>query len=696
MKKYLLLIKIFFIFFSSFLIISTSIISCDIQEPTAPNWDVNLSLPLFDTTYTLLDIIEKDSSILKPDYTQQGLIVYSIREQIDTIQTKDKLSIDDFSTSSSSTIGSIKIDNDSSKADVGFEWMQQILPPGQTSTVFPEFDRTVNSRLDDFDNFESMKIESGTIQIKIQNHFPQFITFTIKGLTIKNVANNEIILQTNTELNLPPNSIAEFPPLSFNPDVLIKNQLKFETIVSTTGSNGNVVQIPLKTFTVYVKTLNLVVSEARAKIPVQNPVTLDSNLVIDENSPQPTKFKTIKIESGILNITLKNNLDIDANVSLEIPNLKSQSNSSFIINKLITRKSTIKFVDNFSLADYSLVSSDNNPSNKINYKFTFNTIPSNDYRTIKKSDSFEADVDFSSISIKEFDGIIKPTVLDETRSSIKLDSEDLQKTFSFSQIYINRPLIELRLKSSPGTKLNFKITGRLEGKNSKGEISVINFNQNTLNTTTVTERDSILRFNPDSLTNFFKKFSKLPDSIVFYAGGILNENYQQVIVSNTTTLTGSSLIELPLDLGISDANYSDSLKLDFNDDTRKNIRNLNTGELNFSIANGLPVSMSFTGKIYDENNNFLMYFPPKQSNQDTVISINGAITDVNGYVVSKSTNNIKLTLSTGDSDLLAKAKYMRVLVKLNTSRSNNLPVKFRVSDDFKIRSYGTINYRVKP
>jgi hypothetical protein len=579
---------------------------------------------------------------------------------------------------------------------VGFEWMQQILPPGQTSTVFPEFDRPVSSQLDDFDNFESIKIESGTIQIKIQNHFPDFITFTIKGLTIKNVITNEIILQTNTQLNLPPDSIVEFPPLSFNPDVLIKNQLKFETIVSTTGSNGNVVQIPLKTFTIFVKTTNLVASEARAKIPAQNPVSIDSNLVIDENSPKPTKFKAIKIESGILNITLKNNLDIDANVYLEIPNLKSPTNSNFIINKLVTRKSIVKFVDNVSLSDYSLVSLDNNPTNKINYKFTFNTLPSNDYRTIKKSDSFEADVDFGSISIKEFDGIIKPTVLEERRSSVKLDSEDLQKTFSFSQIYFNKPIIELRLKSSPNTKLNIKITGRLEGKNSKGEISVINFNQNTLSTTTITERDSILRFNPDSLTNFFKKFSRLPDSIIFYAGGILNENYQQVIVSNTTTLTGSSSFELPLDIGISDANYIDSLKLDFSDETRKNIPNLNKGELNLSILNGLPVSVSFTGKIYDENNNFLMYLPPKQSDQDTVISITGATTDANGFVVSKTTNNVKFKLASGDSDLLAKAKYIRVLVKLNTSGSNNLPVKFRVRDDFKIKSYGTINYRVKP
>jgi hypothetical protein len=672
------------------------VFSCDIKEPTAPSWDIELNLPLFDTTYTLRNIIERDSTVLKPDYTQQGLIVYSTSQNVDSIQTKDKLIIDNFSTSSSNTLGSIKIDNDSSKSDVGFDWLQQFLPPGQTSTVLPEFNRPVNSQLEQLENFESIKIESGTVQIKIQNHFPEIVNFVIDGLTIRNVVNNEIILQTNTQLNIQPNSIAEFPPLSLNPNVIIKNQLKFETIVSTNGSNGNVVQIPLKTFTVYVNILNLVVAEARAKIPVQNPVIIDSTLIIDENEPKPTKFKSVKFESGLLNITLKNNLDIDANVALEIPNLKTQSNSSFVINKLITRKSTTHFVENLNLANYSLVSLNGNPTNKISYKFTFNTVPSNDYRTLKKTDSFEANVDFTSLSIKEFDGIIKPTQLDETRSSINLDSEDLQKTFSFSQIYINRPIIELRLKSSPGTKLNFKITGRLEGKNSIGERSILNFNPNTLSTTTITDRDSILRFNPDSLTNFFKRFSRLPDSIIFYAGGILNDRYEQIIVSNTTTLKGRSLVELPFDVGIGDANYKDSLKLDFDEDTRKNIRDLKSGELNFSIINGLPVSISFSGKLYDKNNRFLMYFPPQKINQDTVITINGANTDANGYAISKSTNNIKFKLSDGDSELLSKADYIRILVKLNTFRSNNLPVKFRVSDDFKIRSYGNINYKIKP
>ncbi len=682
----IILLLIQFLFFSS----------CEINEPTIPNWDLNLSLPLFDTTYTLMDIIEKDSTNLKPDYTQQGLIIYSSREKIESLETKDKLNVDDFSKRASEVIGSIKIDNDSSKAEVGFDWLQQSLPPGQSSSVLPEFDNNVNSNLESLENFELLKVESGTIKIRIFNHFTEQVTFVINGLVLRNVSNNDVVLQTNAQIEVPPNSFTEFPDLTFNSNTIVSNQLKVETIVSSTGSNGNIIQIPLKTFTVYVTIKDLLVTEARAKIPNQDPVIIDSSLIIDENSPQPTKFKNIKIERGVLDISLTNNLDVDANVSLEVFNLKNPSNSIFTINKLVSRKSVTKFVDNLSLSDYSLVSLNNLPDNQVFYKFTFNIIPSNDYRTIKNSDSFEAYVEFNSLKIKEFDGIIKPTSLDETRSSIKLDSENIQNKFSFAQINFNKPIIELRIKSSEAAKFNFKLTGRIEAKSLNRQSNILNFNENTLNKIVITENDSIVRLNSDSLSNFFKKFSNLPDSLIFTVGGILNTQYQEIIINNNTTIKGDAVIEFPLNVGISDAIYTDTLKLDFSDDTKENIRNLNTGELNFSITNGLPVTISFTGKLYDNSDRFLMYFPPKQSNLDTVISVSGSETDENGVVVFKTLNNIKIKMTREEADLLSQAKCMKIVGRLHTSRANNLPVKFRVYDDIKLNSFGTINYHIKP
>lgn len=671
--------------------------SCGIQSPTAPSWDVSLNLPLVDTTYSILDMIKKDSSIVKPDYTKQGLLVYSTVKDVEKIEVSDKLTVDGFSTNTSKQIGSISINGDSTKANIGFNWSQQGLTPGTQIPVLAENNRAVSSDLTTINQFQSAKFESGTIIIDIKNNFAQYDTLTINGLIIKNsVSPNEIVAQTTAKLVVPPNSTRSFPPISFNPGVTVKNQLKFETTVSITGSGSNLVTIPATAFSVTTKFSTLSVSEAIAKIPQQNPIVIDSSIVMDKISAQPTKFKTVKIATGNLNITLKNNLDVDANVTMEIANLKNSSNVKFTVSKTILRKSTTKFVDNLSLTDYSLVSLDNNPTNKINYKVTFTSQASSDYRTIKKTDDFQATVDFSSLGIKEFDGIVKPTALDETRSAVNLDTKDLQKKFSFTQINFKEPLIELHLVPSAGAKINFKINGRLEAQNSLGQKSTLFLNANTMDKITITETDSVIKLNADSVSNFFKKFTRLPDSIFVYAGGTLNANYQQVTVNNTSYVSGSAKIELPLDLGISDGLFTDSVKMDFDADKQKSIRDLNTADMNLILTNGLAVSFTFTGILYDSANIFLMNFPPKHADQDTLITVSGGVTDANGNVITKTTKTVTVKIAAGESDLIARAKYMRIFIKLNTSRSNNLPVKFKTNDDIHIESYGGVNYRVNP
>lgn len=672
--------------------------SCGIKSPTAPSWDVSLNLPLVDTTYSILDMIKKDSSIVKPDYTKNGLLVYSTVKDVEKIEVSDKLKVDGFSTNTSKQIGTISINGDSTKADIGFNWSQNLngLPPGTQLPVLAENNRAVSADLAAINQFQSAKFESGTIIIEIKNNFAEHVTLTIDGLTIKNSATNEIVAQTTAKLVVPPNSSRSFPAISFNTGVTVKNQLKFETTVSISGSGTNLVTIPQTAFSVTTKFSTLSVSEASAKIPQQNPVVIDSSITMDATSAQPTKFKTIKIATGQLNITLINNLDVDANVVMEIANMKTPANVKYTVSKTILRKSTTKFVDNISLADYSFVSLDNNPTNKVSYKVTFTSQGSSDYRTIKKTDDFKATVDFSSLGIKEFNGLVKPTALDETRSAISLDTKDLQAKFGFGQINFNKPLIELHLAPSAGAKLNFMITGRLEAQNSIGQKNTLNLNANTMDKTTITEADTVIKLNADSVSNFFKKFSRLPDSIFVYAGGTLNSNYQSVTVTNTSFVSGSSKIEFPLDLGISDGVFTDSVKMDFDADKQKNIRNLNTSDMNLILTNGLPVSFTFTGKLYDSSNTLLMYFPPKHTDQDTMVTVSGGVTDANGNVITKTTQTVAVKIAVGESDFIARAKYMRILIKLNTSRASNLPVKFKTIDDIRIESFGGVNYRVNP
>ena len=149
------------------LVLISFIQSCGIKSPTAPSWDVALNLPLVDTTYSILDMIEKDSSIVKPDYTKQGLLIYSTVKDVEKIEVSDKLTVDGFSTNTSKAIGSISIDSDETTADIGFNWSQQGLTSGTQVPVLAENNRPVSSDLAAISQFQRENIGTWPIFLSL-------------------------------------------------------------------------------------------------------------------------------------------------------------------------------------------------------------------------------------------------------------------------------------------------------------------------------------------------------------------------------------------------------------------------------------------------------------------------------------------------------------------------------------------------
>jgi hypothetical protein len=347
-----------------------------------------------------------------------------------------------------------------------------------------------------------------------------------------------------------------------------------------------------------------------------------------------------------------------------------------------------------SLLDYSIVSTGGSPSNQVSYKISLQTKATSDFRTIKNTDGISGTIEISNLKLKEFNGQLQPQVVEAERSAISLDLQDLKDKLQFQQINLRNPFVQLRLKTN--AQFEFKIDGRIEGRNSIGQKAVLGLNSKTLNTTLLTPADSILTINADSLSLFFKKFSRFPDSLIVYAGGTLNPNYKTVSLKNTDKITGRSIFELPLDFGLSNAQITDSVAVDLSNDERDQIKDVNSIETGLALTNGLPASLSFTGKLYDQNNNFLTYFPPKYSDQDTVLTFNGAATDASGNVSVKTKQTKTVKALKTEVDKIAKAKYMRVRLTLNTSGSGNSPVRFRTTDDLLIHAFGSTNYRVKP
>lgn len=659
-----------------------------------PSWNVSLNVPIIKKNYSLKDILEKSKELkFYTDGANKNILYYSKTSNLDNIKVDDKLKIEGISESSTETIGTISLNVDSVRADIGYSWIDDNLQPNTQAVIPPISNASVSSTTDISTAFTSAKIESGKVDFEITNQFPSSVNLIVSNIILRNINTGEIVINYPNSVTILPKSTGVIKAIPITQGLVVKNQFVFECNVSTNGSGGNLVTLPQNSFTVKVKILDLNVSEAQAKIPAQDPIIIDKSFTFEAASSQPTKFNSIKIESGLMNLRLVNNLDLDATLNITINNLKNSLGQPFSLTRFVSRKQNVTILNNYSLKDFSLVSLNGALTNSVSYKISFVVNSTNDVRTIRSTDAITGFIDIGELKLKEFNGQLQPKVVTNQKSSIFFDLKDLKTKLQFQQINFKNPLAQIRLKLT--AQFEFKLDGRIEGKNNLGQKAILGLNNKTLSNTIISPTDSVISINSDSLSLFFKKFSRFPDSLIVYSGGTINPNYKTVQIKITDQIIGKSIIELPMDLGIQNAVLNDSVKVDLSKDDRDKLKDVNSFEAGIKLTNGLPVSISFTGKLYDDKNNFLTYFPPKYSDQDTILTFNGASTDANGIVTVKNEQTLKVKAQKSEIDKIIKATYMRVKLKINSSSPNNSPVKFRTTDDVQIHAFGSTNYKVK-
>lgn len=681
---------------------------CNIHEPTAPRWDTSANIPIAKKEYTLMELIEKNPDLFK-NYTSgpnTGLIYYATTKEISDILIEDKLKVDGFSENVNQEIGPVKIENVEVNTEVGIDWIGVQVPPNTQTKIPPVNNAPISAEFSSSDKFESMELEKGNLNLVFTNHFNQQVSLTVSNITLQNLNTGENIINIQNPIEIPPAQTVTLNMINLNQGTTIRNPLKFSANVSTNGSNDQFVTIPEKSISINAELQNVEVKKAKAKIPPQDPIVIESNLEIDKNESKPTKIDFAKLKNGTLNLRINNQMDVDAQMSFEFPNLKNPSGQMFSVTRAIPKKQTTTIFNNFSLAGYSLTKVSANPTNKLDYKVTFEVIESNDFRTIQSTDGISAEVGVDNIELSEFTGILKPIELNPTRTSVSLNADELKDKLNFKKLNIRNPKLELHLR--PTSNIEFSIDGKIQARNSNGSTISMSLNQNTLvnkfnvNSNIISNTDTILIIKPDSLSKFLGRFSSFPDSIIVIAQGTVNPAYKTVSVKNTDIVAGNSKFEFPLDLALQDGEFTDSISIDLKGSDKDELDKSKEISLILGITNGIPAEIKFTGKIYDEFDNFLMYFPPKYDNQDTVITLNAAMTNSSGDVIENSEQVISVRAgksnASSESDIqkLKQAKYMRIKLRLNTSGNGSLPAKFKTSDMIKIHASGSTTYSVQP
>lgn len=668
--------------FSLFLILLITIVyfACDIKEPVAPSWEVGVNIPIMNKEYTLFDVIEKDSTYLKQYYSGPdiGLLYYSDDERLEPITVKEELKYEQRNVNGNISLDSISVNpQEPIKATINVNQWAPTVTPG-TTMVFPQVDNVMaSSKFTTITSFEEAKFRSGILELKITNN--NGVDITINQIILKNSDNDAIVLQYNISFDVSNNSTT-----TKNIDlagIIVPKSMKVEVSFSTLGSSTSIL-IPQDARTdLEAALVNYKIDYARAQIPAQPPFGIDSTIVLDDS----TYFKNLLIDKGNLNIHYENKLDVVIHTTINIPDLISSDGNIFKRTITIQKKSTNDVqipISNYTLKSSSLI-------NELKYNIVSTSDASSGIVTIQSGDNENYSINLSEIIFKSFEGKIKPTHLTLQNTSIDLDFSDIEDKFNFENFDVKNPIFKVQVRNSANIPVKFY--GTLKGNNGF-QTANLNIPATNLQPNQLTE----IIFPVSETRTFLTTFkNKLPEHITVSGESIVNPDYTEGAVSMSDSVYGSYSLEIPLNVGLKNGSFTDTMDVDLSSDERDQLSKLDKGNLTALINNKIPMGGYFSAKVYDENFNYLMNFPPRRDS----IAFGGADVDNDGNSISKKFSEVTVDMTKDEFNKLSKAYHIIGTIKLNSvaSTSNpNITVRLKTSDPISIKGFGGVNYLIDP
>lgn len=200
-------------------------------------------------------------------------------------------------------------------------------------------------------------------------------------------------------------------------------------------------------------------------------------------------------------------------------------------------------------------------------------------------------------------------------------------------------------------------------------------------------------------SNVTEFVSFLPDTILLRAEYIMNPDNQrgsatiEDSVSFRTTFTMKSFVALKKSTVV------DSSDIELTQEEKDDIGDANSASVVIELENAIPVSGWFKIDMMDANNNLLFTISRNSNGTDTLFFESAPVNE-EGEVIRSFTNPpITVTLDSPQIEMLTRVKYAVYSASLQTSDAFQDPptiIALRPGAWLKIRSYGTINFRIKP
>lgn len=573
-----------------------------------PTWDTQFSAPIFSRTYTLGEILSKDTTMVSNGDTTfirniWPVSVFSLfrTQQINATSIGANLKIGDVpQTNAAQSPGDFTI---SDPSPTHYALTNPALPVGTTVPVLQSTPSQAESLSPDFpfSQFNSATMSGGNLHISIRNGYPASLSFS-NGIDVVDASNNVIF-----NIPIPGNSLGPNQVDTINkPLAGIILSTNTPSVSFTYSSPGSATPVTFQSDTLMTVTFSLIgvkVSSASAIVPKQPDIVISQSIVLTDGN----KVISANIDNGNLNLNVTNEFNLPVPTHLVINSLVNQNGSltkDFNLTAAGTPGSSYQEI--ISLAGYQLSMADagGNPTDSLHYTVTAQ-VPgsSGQFVDIATTDSVKATFNLTGLQFSSFTGEVHlKNPVGIATDTQKVNLGDFRSKFNGAVTFSDSTTLVMKINMSSGFPFLMHLS--LIPRNSSSN-AVIN-DSLTVNQMIYPNQPNYITLGPDFvnvLNSFTASSSSLPDEFIISGNVTVNPGPPYAIgtVSMNDEVEGTGTITMPFDLGITNAHYSDSTNKPVITDssTSSKLGNVDSGSVVFEVNNGLPLAISLTTELID-------------------------------------------------------------------------------------------------
>ena len=423
------------------------------------------------------------------------------------------------------------------------------------------------------------------------------------------------------------------------------------------------------------------------------PVFTDSqNVTLYFDFPEGAVLDSAEFLSGTLDFSVNNPTDSEVTLNLVIPGINDQGGNPLLIEIITPPQNVNSISSNLEGLRYKVPN--NQPSEFYNSLMVNTSVTNgNGIGNVVYLDFSTSDFLFSYVS-----GVMPATSLGIHENSFGFATElsDYRdKTIlRAAEMIVDAGLITQFSNPYPVDVNNLNIVGlRSDGlqfllRDSTG-------NENMF----IHIEDGLFKqaFN-ESNSNITQFISFLPDTILLVAEYVMNPDGKKGAAAIDDSISFSTTFTISSFLALKKSTVVDSGTIDLSQDEKDAIRDGNSVSITIELENAIPLAGWIRMDVVDEYHNHLFTITHNSNDTDTLF-FNAAVVDENGEVIQPFTNPpITIELNSSQIEMMTRAKFAVYSVTLRTSDAFQNPPKIvaiRPNAWVKLRSYGTINYRIK-